>query len=238
MSMPPVMTCASPSATDSVPSVTISAGTLATATSTPLTTPHTMPLTIAATSPTTATPIPLPPITSISFAATTDENTNTEPTDRSMPEVMITNVIPTPRTAQTATFCEMSEKLPVDRKRSPAITAKNRQITIRTPRIQNAWSPTTRFSSDWAPSNSSALSATAACWLATVLMRDPPSLLARHSRRAFLRVESPGHGAHERLDRRGVARVSSDPPAEAQHLDAIAHLQHVWHRVADEHNRD
>ncbi len=136
--MPPVRTCASPSATDSVPRVTISGGTLAMATSTPLTTPHAMPLRIAATSPTAATPIPLPPIASISLAATTDENTKTEPTDRSMPEVMITNVIPTPSTAQTATFCEISEKLPVDRKRSPAMRVKNRQMTIRTPRIQNA----------------------------------------------------------------------------------------------------
>ena len=41
-----------------------------------------------------------------------------------MPEVMITNVIPTPSTAQTATFCEISEKLPVDRKRSPAMSGK------------------------------------------------------------------------------------------------------------------
>ena len=81
---------------------------------------------------------PLPPIASITLAATTDENTRTEPTDRSMPEVMITNVIPTPITAQTATFCEISEKLPVDRKRSPAMRVKNRQMTIRTPRIQNA----------------------------------------------------------------------------------------------------
>jgi hypothetical protein len=51
---------------------------------------------------------------------------------------MITNVIPIPITAQTATFCEISEKLAVERKRSPAMRVKNRQMTIRTPRIQNA----------------------------------------------------------------------------------------------------
>ena len=77
-----------------MPSVTISDGTLAMATSTPLTMPQAMPLRIAATSPAAATPIPLPPIASISLAATTDANTRTEPTERSMPEVMITNVMP------------------------------------------------------------------------------------------------------------------------------------------------
>jgi hypothetical protein len=89
------------------------------------------------------------------LAETTDENTSTEPTDRSMPEVMMTNVMPTPRTAHTATFCEISEKLPGERKRSPAMTVKNRQMTIRTPRIQNACSPTMRFHGDCAGSNSS-----------------------------------------------------------------------------------
>ena len=48
---------------------------------------------------------------SMSFAATTDEKTSTEPTDRSIPEVMMTKVIPTPSTAQTAMFWEISEKL-------------------------------------------------------------------------------------------------------------------------------
>ena len=115
-----------------------------------------MPLTTAATSPAAATPAPAPPIASISFADTTDENTNTDPTDRSMPEVMITNVMPTPSTAHTATFWEISEKLPVDKKRSPARTVKNRQMMMRTPRIQNACSPITRLRNDCDGSNSSA----------------------------------------------------------------------------------
>src|SRR5262249_23124835 len=65
-----------------------------------------------------------------------------------------------------------------------------------------------------------------------------PAGWPRYSRRAFLRVEGPGHGAHKRLDCRGMARVGCDTPAEPQHLDTITHLQHVWHRVADEHDRD
>src|SRR6185312_374766 len=107
MSMPPVITCARPSATERVPRVTMSAGTLATATSTPFTIPHAIPPTIATTIPAAATHGPVPPIPSITFADTTDANTRTEPTDRSMPDVMITNVIPTPSTAQTATFWEI-----------------------------------------------------------------------------------------------------------------------------------
>ena len=49
--------------------------------------------------PTTAMPQPSPPMASITLAATTEENTSTEPIDRSMPEVMMTNVMPTPSTA-------------------------------------------------------------------------------------------------------------------------------------------
>ncbi len=121
-----------------------------------------MPLTTAASMPAAATPAPAPPIDSISFAATTDENTKTDPTERSMPEVMITNVMPTPSTAHTATFCEISEKFPVERKRSPARTVKNTQMMIRTPRIQNACSPMNRLMNDCAGSNSAALPVTAA----------------------------------------------------------------------------
>ena len=58
--------------------------------------PHAMPTTRATTRPMRAVPQPSPPMASITFAATTEENTSTEPTDRSMPEVMMTKVIPTP----------------------------------------------------------------------------------------------------------------------------------------------
>ena len=48
----------------------------------------------------------------------------------------MTNVMPTPRTAQTAMFCEISEKLLAEKNLPPAVTAKNATITTRTPRIQ------------------------------------------------------------------------------------------------------
>src|SRR3954467_1826624 len=138
-SMPPVMTWASPSATDRVPRVTISGGIFALATRKPLIVPQARPLTSAAAMPTMAVPQPSPPIDSMTLAATTLENTRTDPTDRSMPEVMMTNVMPTPSTAQTATFCEISEKLEADKNFPPAATEKKATITSRTPRIQTDW---------------------------------------------------------------------------------------------------
>ena len=118
--MPPVMTWARPRATDSAPRVTISGGILALATRKPLSVPQAMPTIRAARMPRKATPQPSPPTASMTLAATTEENTSTEPTDRSMPEVMMTKVMPTPSTAQTAMFCEISEKLLADRNLSPA----------------------------------------------------------------------------------------------------------------------
>ena len=136
MSMPPVITWARPRATDRAPRVTISGGIFALAIRNPFSDPQTMPETRAARMPIPATPQPSPPTASITFAATTEENTSTEPIDRSMPEVMITKVMPTPRTAQTAMFCEISEKLLVDRNLSPAATEKAMTMTTSTPRIQ------------------------------------------------------------------------------------------------------
>ena len=70
MSIPPVMTWASPRATDSVPRVTISGGIFALATRNPLRNPQAAPVTSAATMPIAAVPQPSPPIPSITFAAT------------------------------------------------------------------------------------------------------------------------------------------------------------------------
>ena len=149
--MPSVMTWASPSAIDRVPSVTISAGIFALATRTPLSRPQATPLTRAARMPMKAVPQPCPPTDSMTLAATTLEKTSTEPMDRSMPEVMMTKVMPTPSTAQTATFWEISEKLEADRNLPPAAMEKNATITSRTPRIQTDWVLPRRFRSDWLP---------------------------------------------------------------------------------------
>ncbi len=88
---------------------------------------------MAASTPSSTTPGPSPPTASISFAETTEENTSTEPIDRSMPEVMMTKVMPTPSTASTARFWLISEKLPTERKRLPPLMAKNATMTTQHP---------------------------------------------------------------------------------------------------------
>ena len=65
-------------------------GIFAFATRKPFSVPQAQPATSATTSPTRITPQPLPPTSFISLAETTPEKTSTEPTDRSMPAVMIT----------------------------------------------------------------------------------------------------------------------------------------------------
>ena len=74
-----------------------------------------------------ATPQPSPPMASITLAATTDENTSTEPIDRSMPEVMMTKVMPTPSTARSTTFWRISEKLPAERNLAPAARSRTKR---------------------------------------------------------------------------------------------------------------
>src|SRR5687768_3299412 len=124
------MTWASPSATDRLPRVTMSAGILALATRYPFRTPQMAPLTRAAARPMKTVPQPCPPTDSMTLAATTLENTSTEPMDRSIPDVMMTKVMPTPSTAHTATFWEIREKFDAERNLPPAATEKNATMTI------------------------------------------------------------------------------------------------------------
>ncbi|MDQ1175236.1 hypothetical protein QE430_003543 [Microbacterium testaceum] len=73
----------------SEPSVTMSGGIFAFAMRKPLSRPQHTPLRIDTMMPTVATPQPSPPRARIVRADTTPENTSTEPTERSMPEVMM-----------------------------------------------------------------------------------------------------------------------------------------------------
>ena len=63
---------------------------------------------------------PLSPIACMDFAAMTEEKTSTDPTDRSIPEVMMTKVIPTAMTAQIETFWAMFTRLLYARNRLTA----------------------------------------------------------------------------------------------------------------------
>ena len=117
-SIPPVISRADPRAMPSVPRVTISGGTLALVTSTPLRTPQAVPATSPAASPGRIAPQPSPPTASITLAAITPEKTSTDPTDRSIPAVMITYVMPTARTSSTAASVKMLRAFDVETKLS------------------------------------------------------------------------------------------------------------------------
>src|SRR5918992_3728659 len=110
-STPPVMISAKPSAIPSVPSVTISGGTRAFVIRTPFSSPQPSPQPSETASPISTTPQLSPPTAFIAFAATTPENTSTDPTDRSIPAVMITYVIPTEITSRIAAFTAMLRML-------------------------------------------------------------------------------------------------------------------------------
>ena len=90
----------------------MSDGIFAFATRTPLNTPHASPDTIEAAMPSDAVPQPSPPCHIMTLAPTTPEKTITDPIDRSMPAVMITNVIPTPRIARMDAFWTIRRMLP------------------------------------------------------------------------------------------------------------------------------
>ncbi len=122
----------------SEPSVTMSGGIFALAMRKPFSSPQQTPLRIATRMPTIATPQPSPPIARMTRAATTPENTSTEPTDRSMPAVMMTYVIPTARTARIEAFWMMRRKLVHCANESGARMLKTMMIARSTRRIWKA----------------------------------------------------------------------------------------------------
>jgi hypothetical protein len=71
-------------------------------------------------------------------AETTPENTSTEPTERSMPEVMMMYVMPTPRTARIEAFWMMRRKFDHWANESGASALKISTMTIRMMRIWKA----------------------------------------------------------------------------------------------------
>jgi hypothetical protein len=147
-SMPPVISRADPRAMPSVPRVTISGGTLALVMSTPLRTPQAVPATSPAASPATIAPQPSPPTASITLAAITPEKTSTDPTDRSIPAVMITKVMPTAMISSPEASAAMLRKLNTvancwKRSRANAATMPSRirkvQVVVSVSRRRSAW---------------------------------------------------------------------------------------------------
>ena len=135
-SIPPVMMRASPRDMPRVPSVTTKGGTRASVISSPLIKPQASPPASATTSPRMITPQPLPPTASIALAETTPANTSTDPTDRSIPAVMITNVAPTDRISSTDASVAMLRMFVLDAKSAVCMIEKTTMIPIRIVRIQ------------------------------------------------------------------------------------------------------
>jgi hypothetical protein len=97
----------------SVPRVAISGGIRPLVMNTPLTTPHPVPVAMPAAAPSAMTPQPAraPPCAAITLAATTPEKTRTDPTERSMPPVTMTKVMPTASTSGMAALMKMVRML-------------------------------------------------------------------------------------------------------------------------------
>ena len=154
-STPPVITSARPRAMPRVPSVTMSGGTFARATRNPLISPQASPQPMATRAPMRALPQPWPPpMAAITLSAATPLKTRTLPTDRSMPPVMMTKVMPTPRTARMAVFCTIPRMLNTVRKLLGLRIEKTMTITASTMMICSACSRPSRASR---PAGSSSL---------------------------------------------------------------------------------
>src|SRR3954451_20937548 len=110
-STPPVISSAAPRAMPRVPSVTMNDGILALVTRKPLRIPQATPASRPTMTPTMMTPQLSPPTAFMARAETTLANTRTDPTDRSMPAVMITYVRPVATTSSTAASVAMLRAL-------------------------------------------------------------------------------------------------------------------------------
>ena len=145
-STPPVITSARPRAMPRVPSVTMSGGTFAFATRNPLTSPQPSPQPMATRAPRRAVFQPWPPRAAIALSATTPLKTRTLPTERSMPPVMITKVIPTARTPRMAVLMTIPRMLKTVRKAPGLRIEKMTTMTASTIMICSACSRASRAS--------------------------------------------------------------------------------------------
>src|SRR3954467_4950538 len=246
-STPPVMSSAAPSDMPSVPSVTISGGIRALAMRNPFSIPHASPASSATPRPTKIVPQLSPPTPFIALTETTPLNTSTAPTDRSMPAVMITNVMPVASTSRTAASVAMLRAFEADTKLSYSSTEKARMSATRISPI-HVLDPVTKrchhgTRSVVGSSGSSVSSSTTASRASA-----PVSLIASApagSRQRpwsstdalscrLLVAQRAGHRPDDVLHRHLAAPEPRDALAEAQHLDAVGDLEDLRQVVADE----
>src|SRR3954469_5039537 len=248
-STPPVISSAAPSDMPSVPSVTMSGGIRAFAIRKPLTMPHARPASRATARPARIVPQLSPPTLFIAFTATTPLNTSTAPTDRSMPAVMITNVMPVASTSRTAASVAMLRAFEADTKLSYSSTEKARMSATRISPI-HVLDPVTKRchhgtrsvvgSSGSSVSSSTTVSRASA---PVSLIASAPAGSGQRPRWTpdalscrLLVAQCAGYRPDDVLHRHLAAPEPRDALAEAQHLDAVGDLQDLGHVVADEHD--
>src|SRR5215216_4069272 len=242
-SIPPVISRADPRAMPSVPRVTISGGTLALVTSTPLRTPQAVPATSPAASPGRIAPQPSPPTASITLAAITPEKTSTDPTDRSIPAVMITKVMPTAMISSPEASAAMLRKLNTVANCWKRRAAKPATMPSRIRNVQVVVSVSRRRSTPRRPfrAGASAPSSWASAGTSRVsLIGAPPrgSPNPSGSSGHLPGLQGAGHGRDDLLHGGVGGPVAGHPDPEPQHLDAVGQLHHLGQVVADEHDRD
>ena len=153
-----------------------------------------------------------------------------------MPEVMITKVMPTPSTAQTAMFCEISEKLLADRNFSPAAMENAATINTKTPENPHRLQFASRFRRIVGASHR----LLTACGSATAGSsgRRGACHAASSAAGAGAEVQGAGHRTDQLLHRGALGRERRHPGAEPHHLDPVGDLEHVRHGMRDQHHRD
>src|SRR4051794_30594020 len=232
----------------SVPSVTIRGGIRALAMRNPFRIPHARPASSAIPRPTKIVPQLSPPTPFIAFTETTPLKTSTAPTDRSMPAVMITNVMPVARTSSTAASVAMLRAFEADTKLEYSSAEKTRISATRISPI-HVLEPVTKrchhgtrsvASSDSSVSSSTTASRVSASVSliasAPVGSRQRPWSSDDAQSCRLLVAQRAGHRADDVLHRDLAAPEPRDALAEAQHLDAVGDLEDLGHVVADEHD--
>ncbi len=144
MSMPWVRIWPKPSAMPSVPSVTISGGTLALAIRKPFSAPQPSPAAIPAPAPSAITPQPAAGPLSSAFMVrteTTPEKISTEPTERSIPAVTMTKVCPTASSTRIADSVAMLRNSKTVAKAPGRRIEKTATRAARTRKVQTVFCP-------------------------------------------------------------------------------------------------
>ena len=141
MARAPVTCSAMPRAINIMPSVAMNGGSRSRVTAMPLAKPHAVPARMPASMPSqTGKP---PAFTA--RAAVTPASARTDPTDRSMPPVMMTQVAPMPRMAIEVTWSATVSPLPTVRN-APLVSENTATRMTRPPKAANFWTRSFCFS--------------------------------------------------------------------------------------------